>query len=104
MLFCNHFRYPSWQVEIVGPKGMLSLRPHENNPGKSDISLDNSEGHVSLFPLERNPDWEMFWVDELLQGQIPSITAEYARYVTLLTLAARDSSTEGKVVAIPANL
>jgi hypothetical protein len=43
----------------------------------------------------------MFWVDEFVQGREPSLTAEYAREVTLISFAARESARTGAAVTVP---
>lgn len=103
MYFCNRINYPSWQVEITGPKGVLSLHRTESNPSKTVASLEDKEGYKVL-PLpdkSKSPHWEMFWVDEFVQGREPSLTAEYAREVTLISFAARESARTGKAVTLP---
>jgi predicted dehydrogenase len=100
MYFCNRLPYPSWQVEILGPKGVLSLHRVESDPYKTVVSLD-SPGGCRLLPVPaQTPHWEMFWVDELLEGRELSLTAEYDRQVTLLSLAALDSARDRRSVSV----
>jgi predicted dehydrogenase len=96
MYFCNRLSYPSWQVEILGPKGVLSIHRVEGSPTQTVVTLDTPEGCQPLPVPQQTPHWEMFWVDELLQGREVSLNAEYARQVTLVSLAARDSASEGR--------
>ena len=100
MYFCNRVNYPSWQVEITGPKGVLSIHRVENST-KTVVSLEDKQGYQILPLPEKSPQWEMFWVDEFVQGQQPSLTADYAREVTLISFAARESAQTGKVVTQP---
>ena len=102
MYFCNRVNYPSWQVEITGPKGVLSIHRSEPNSTRTVVSLEDKQGYTALPLPEKSPQWEMFWVDEFVQGRQPSLTAEYAREVTLISLAARDSAETGKTVTLPA--
>jgi hypothetical protein len=101
MYFCNRVAYPSWQLEVVGPKGVISLHRTEGESARTVVSLDGVDGYQLLPVPQETPHWEMFWVDELLQGKNLSVTAEYARQVTLISLAARDSARRGEVVALP---
>ncbi len=99
MYFCNRVNYPSWQVEITGPKGVLSIHRIENST-KTVVSLEDKQGYHALPLSENSPQWEMFWVDEFIQGRQPSLTAEYAREVTLISLAARESANYGQAVTL----
>jgi predicted dehydrogenase len=101
MYFCNRVAYPSWQLEVVGPKGVISLHRTEGESARTVVSLDGVDGYQLLPVPQETPHWEMFWVDELLQGKNLSVTAEYAQQVTLISLAARDSARRGEVVALP---
>ena len=98
MYFCNRINYPSWQLEIVGPKGVISIHRTGENGAKTVVSLEDAAGYKELPLPEGTPNWEMFWVDELIHSRELSVTAEYARQVTLISLAARDSSQTGRVV------
>ncbi len=100
MYFCNRINYPSWQLEIAGPKGVISIHRAGDNASKTVVSLDDAAGYKEMPLPEETPNWEMFWVDEFVQGHDLSVTAEYARQVTLISLAARDSARTGKVVAL----
>ena len=100
MYFCNRFKYPSWQMEIVGPKGVISLHRAEGNSSKTVVSLDGASGYSILPVPQETPHWEMFWVDEFMTGRAPSVSAEYAKLVTQLTLAARDSAHTGKMIMV----
>jgi predicted dehydrogenase len=101
MYFCNRVNYPSWQVEITGPKGVLSIHRLENST-KTVVSLEDKQGYQVLPLPEQSPQWEMFWVDEFVQGREPSLTAKYAREVTLISFAARESAKTGQIVTLPA--
>jgi predicted dehydrogenase len=101
MYFCNRIDYPSWQLEVVGPKGVISIHRKDSDPYQTIVSLDNASGYSILPVPENTPHWEMFWRDELLAGKEPTISAASARQITLVSLAARDSAAFGDVVAIP---
>ena len=101
MYFCNRVGYPSWQLEIVGPRGVISIHRAENSSSKTVVSIDAAGGYKELPTLQETPHWERFWVDELAQGRALSVTAEYARQVTLISLAARESAQTGKAVELP---
>jgi predicted dehydrogenase len=100
MYFCNRMNYPSWQLEIVGPKGVISIHRAEETSTRTVVSLDSPGGSHELPVPQDSPHWEMFWVDELAQGRALSLTAEYARMVTLISLAARESAQKGKAVTL----
>jgi predicted dehydrogenase len=100
MSFCNRFNYPVWQLEIVGPKGVISIHRIEGNTADTVVGADTAAGHQTLPVPQDSPHWERFWVDELAAGQPLSLTAEYARYVTLISLAARESARTKQVVAL----
>jgi predicted dehydrogenase len=100
MYFCNRMSYPAWQLEAIGPKGVISIHRTEEGTGEMAVSLDNTDGYRLLLLPQETPHWEMFWVDVLAQGCELSLSAEYARQVTLISLAARDSACTGRVVTI----
>jgi predicted dehydrogenase len=100
MYFCNRFAYPSWQLEIVGPRGVLSLHRVEGDPRRSVVGLDSASGYTTLPVPEETPGWEMFWVDELLNGRDLTLSAQSAQTITAITLAARQSAAEGRVITI----
>jgi hypothetical protein len=100
MFFCNRMEYPAWQLEITGPKGTISIHRVENNSSNTVVGLNGADGYQALPVLHETPHWERFWVDELAQGRSLSLTAEYARQVTLISLAARESAQTGKVVQL----
>ncbi len=101
MYFCNRVAYPSWQVEVLGPKGVINVQRVANDAQKTLVSLNGPKGYQELSVPVDTPQWEMFWVDELEQGQTPSITAQYAREVTQVSLAARESARTGQKVVLP---
>ncbi len=100
MYFCNRMPYPSWQLEVVGPKGVISIHRTEADPLKTLVALDSAEGYRRLPVPEQTPGWETFWVDDLLACREPSLTAEYAALVTRISLAAREAAQQGRVVAL----
>jgi predicted dehydrogenase len=98
MYFCNRVPYPSWQMEVVGPKGVVSIHRVEGDSSKTVVSLDGAAGYQLLPVPAQTPGWEMFWVDDFLAGREPAITAETAKRITDITLAARDSAHRGEAI------
>ena len=100
MVFCNRMDYPSWQLEIIGPRGVISIHRTESNSTIAVVTLDRPDGHSTLPLPEATPHWEMFWVDEFLQWQACSVSAEYAKQVTYISLAARESARSGRGIIL----
>jgi predicted dehydrogenase len=100
MYFCNRFDYPAWQLEMTGPKGVISIHRVEGNAAAMAVSLDGPAGCEALPVPTDTPHWERFWIDELAAGRPLSLTADYARTVTLISLAARDSARTGQVTPV----
>jgi predicted dehydrogenase len=100
MYFCNRMSYPSWQLEIVGPRGIAAIRPMEGDPTKPVASLDTESGHERLPRPDAVPNWETFWIDDLLAGREPALSVEYALAVTEVSLAARESARTGHPVTL----
>jgi len=100
MYFCNRVPYPSWQLEVLGPKGLVSLHRVEGDPQRIVAALDGPDGYRVLPQPEHCPNWEAVWVDDLLAGRQPAVTAEAAREITRISLAARESAQLGRVVAL----
>ena len=103
MYFCNRFNYPAWQLEIAGPKGLISIHRGATDASQTVVSLDSPAGYQLLPVPQGTPHWERFWIDELASGRPPSLTADYARYVTLISLAARDAALTRQMVALQRN-
>jgi predicted dehydrogenase len=100
MYFCNRVPYPSWQMEIVGPKGIISIHRVEGDSGKTVVSLDSAKGY-ELLPLpDQSRDWEMYWVDDFINGKQPAISAEEAKIITQISLSALESANKGCSIAI----
>ncbi|MGB9595937.1 MAG: Gfo/Idh/MocA family protein [Candidatus Poribacteria bacterium] len=101
MYFCNRIPYPSWQMEIIGPKGVISIHRVEGNSNKTVVSLDNMNGY-QLLPLpDQTRDWETFWVDDFISNRQPEISAEEARAITLISLSALESANKNCPVDLP---
>lgn len=92
MYFCNRVPYPSWQMEIIGPKGVISIHRGEGNSNKTVVSLDNANGYQTLPLPNQTKDWETFWVEDFLNDRQPEISAEEARTITLISLSALESA------------
>jgi myo-inositol 2-dehydrogenase/D-chiro-inositol 1-dehydrogenase len=114
MYFCNRVPYPSWQVEIVGPQGVISIYRSAGDSTKAIVGLDSARGYQVL-PRVSTPvsvpnqtpgaseytrEWEMFWVDDLQHGRAPAISAEAAKVITEISLAARDSAHQRCPIAL----
>ena len=100
MYFCNRVTYPSWQMEVVGPRGVLSIHRVEGESRETVVSLDGADGYRLLALPEDGPNWETYWVDDFLAGRRPAVTAEDARLITQISLAARESAQQGCVVRL----
>jgi predicted dehydrogenase len=103
MYFCNRFAYPSWQLEIVGPDGVLSIHRTTDGETQTVVALDSANGHDILPLVAQTPGWEMFWVDDFLQGRASAIDAQQAALITQISLAARQSAQTGQVVVCNSN-
>jgi len=100
MYFCNRVPYPSWQAEIVGTEGVLSLHRIEGGAGKTAICADTKAGHKTLPLLTDVPPWELTWADDLLTGTPHAIDAVHSARVTVVSLAARESAEKGVAVDV----
>jgi len=100
MYFCNRVPYPSWQAEIIGDKGVLSLHRVEGSSGKTAICADTRDGHKTIALLADVPPWELTWADDLLAGKDHLITAERSARITEVSIAARESAEKGIVVNV----
>jgi predicted dehydrogenase len=100
MYFCNRVPYPSWQIEVLGPGGVVSIHRAADDARQTVVGLDSAEGH-RLLPLDvAGPGWETFWVDDFLAGREPTVDAALAARITRISLAARQSAREGRPVAM----
>jgi predicted dehydrogenase len=98
--YCNRMPYPSWQLELVGPKGLLSIHRTEASPTSFVVRQDTANGS-EILPLPQAPvGWEVTWVDEFLRGDRPAISADYARLITRISLAAVESASKGAPVRL----
>lgn len=100
MYFCNRMPYPSWQMEIVGPRGVISIHRVENDPLRTVVSIDSADGYAHLPLPEYTPGWETFWIDDFLAGRPPAIDAVAAAEITRISLAARDSAQQGRPITL----
>jgi predicted dehydrogenase len=100
MYFCNRVPYPSWQVEVLGPSGVLSIHRKEDSSRGVVVSLDAGDGYRALPVPEDTPSWETFWIDELHSGKEPTVGAEQAMLITEISLAARASAETGMPVSL----
>jgi predicted dehydrogenase len=100
MYFCNRVPYPSWQVEILGPEGVISVHRAEGDSTRTVVGLDSARGYEMLPLPDRTPGWETFWIEDFRQGREPAISAQVAKLITRISLAARDSASQGRPLAL----
>ena len=100
MYFCNRVPYPSWQLEVLGPKGVISVHRVPGESAATVVSLDSADGYQPLPVPTHTTGWEMVWLDEFKRGERPAVSAEWAREVTSVCLAARDSAERGNIVVL----
>lgn len=100
MYFCNRVAYPAWQMEIVGPEGVISVHRTAADAVSVGVGLNGAQGYEPLPLPDRTPGWESFWIDDFLAGKRPAISAEEAREITRISLAARESAAAGVPVAL----
>ncbi|MCC6455391.1 MAG: Gfo/Idh/MocA family oxidoreductase [Caldilineaceae bacterium] len=99
MLFCNRFAYPSWQLEITGPDGMIAVQRAAPDSNSAVVTLHNAQG-TRVLPLpEQTPGWEHFWIDEFVTGRTLSLDAAQALEITRLSLIARQSAQRRQALA-----
>jgi predicted dehydrogenase len=100
MYFCNRFAYPGWQLEVVGPQGLISIHRAAAQGTATVVSLEGPQGSENLPVPEVTPGWETFWIDEFLQDRPPSVSVEQAATITQVALAARTSASIGQAVTL----
>jgi predicted dehydrogenase len=100
MYFCNRVAYPSWQLEIVGAQGVVSIHRVAGDSRKTVVSLDGANGYETLPLPEQTPGWEMFWVDDFINNRAPALSAVVAKEITQVALAARESANKGSMVSL----
>ncbi|MFC1582692.1 Gfo/Idh/MocA family protein [Planctomycetota bacterium] len=100
MYFCNRMPYPSWEIEIAGPKGIIRVQQSGPDAGTTESVFFGPKGRTALPLPKRLPHWEVFWADEFRQDKPLSITAANAAWITELSLAARRSSRTGRPIKL----
>ncbi|NLE43516.1 MAG: Gfo/Idh/MocA family oxidoreductase [Chloroflexi bacterium] len=100
MYFCNRIPYPSWQLEIVGPGGVITIHRIGNGAQDTVVSIENEDGYRQAPLPTGGPHWEIAWVDEFKEGRDPEVSAEVAGLITRLSLAARESARQGCSIAV----
>jgi len=100
MYFCNRAAYPSWQAEIVGTDGVLSLCRTEGDAYKTSVCADLKDGHKTIPVLDNAPPWELAWADDLMAGRPHFLTAERAARITKISIAARESAKNDTAVRV----
>lgn len=98
MYFCHRVPHPSWELEIAGAEGVVRVTQAGPAAEATQAFVFGRRGKKELALPKKTPHWELFWAEELKRGGPLSITAEDARQITLLSLAARKSSRAGRVV------
>ena len=92
MYFCNRFSIPTWEMEITGPNGAIYVRQEGDDMGNAVTHLLSEAGKTPLSPPPDVRNWELFWVDDFLNGNKPTVGTSFAAEVTKLSLAARKSA------------
>ena len=101
LYFCNRVPYPMWEMEIVGPRGVVKVHSDDVGAGGVTASLFTSRGATALKPPRGLPKaWELAWVDSFLGTERADLLAEHAMLVTKICLAARDSARRGRAVRV----
>lgn len=100
MYFCNRVAYPGWQLEIVGPGGVLSIHRAAADATSVVVGLNGPQGYEQLALPEGGPSWESFWIDDFLTGRAPALSASTAALITEIALAARQSAVNGIPVTL----
>lgn len=100
MYFCSRVPYPSWQMEIVGPEGVVSIHRVEGDSAGTVVSLDSARGYETLPLPDQTPGWETFWIEDFRRGRQPAISAEVAKLITEISLVARDSASQGRPLTL----
>ncbi|RIK51899.1 MAG: hypothetical protein DCC57_10430 [Chloroflexi bacterium] len=103
MYFCNRVAYPSWQLEIVGPGGVISVHRAAADATSVAVGLNGAQGYTPLALPAATPGWESFWIDDFLQGRAPALSAATAALITQVSLAARQSAASGAPVTLEPN-
>lgn len=99
MYFCNRVPYPVWELEILGPSGVLKVHA-EGGTQKLLTTLYTAQGIQNLPLPQEAPNREVAWV-EGFRGKAPAVVpAETALEITRVSLAARDSALKGRVIAM----
>ena len=92
MYFCNRFPYPSWELEVAGPKGMIKVQAAGDGTTNAAAWLYSARGPEPLPVPEDMPDWEISWVDDFREKRPPAVSARDAMEITRISIAARDSA------------
>ena len=100
MYFCNRVPYPSWEMEVVGPRGAVRVHPVRAGSTEIAASLCTARGTTPLPPPRRTPHWELFWVEDFKKGRPAAISPDVAAAITRISLAARDSARKGRPVVL----
>jgi predicted dehydrogenase len=100
MYFCNRFEFPRWEMEIVGDKGAILIHQAPGEQSEISVIVTTAAGRREACLPARTRHWELFWIDDFNAGRTPSLSAAYAREITRICLAARDSADTGKAVTL----
>ena len=77
MYFCNHFVYPSRQLELVGLMGMITIHRAEASGPKVAVSVYRAQRTETLALPPQTPRWELSWIDEFLQTRTPPLWSNW---------------------------
>jgi len=98
MYFCLRARYPTWTLEAIGPKGVITVHPAPDNPRTLSATLFSNKDPRPL-PLPRRPvNREVAWVVDFKKKRSPVVSVGDALEITRLSLACRESARKGRPV------
>ena len=100
MYFCHRIPYPTWELEVAGPKGVIKVQAAGNGTADAAAWLYTARGPRPLPVPKRIPDREVFWVDDFKKNRPPAISAEDALEITRISVAALDSARKGRPVML----
>jgi predicted dehydrogenase len=101
MYFCNRFAYPVWELEVIGARGAVKVFPEAGDPYALTAVVYTDRGARKLALPRNAPDREVAWVNGFKEGSPAVVSAERAREITLVSLAARESARKGRRVQLP---
>jgi predicted dehydrogenase len=100
MYFCHRVPYPTWELELAGPKGVVKVQPEVGGDTRVAAWVYDADGQSQLPVPDGIPNYEVYWVEELRGRREPAISAKAAMEITRLSIAARESARTGKPVRL----